>query len=104
VKWQGAFFGVAPGLKVQWAWAAAVYHNSNFGADYSAIGVKPVDDTKASIYLNSDHAGTPENFKKYLVGGATGGGGSNFTGGYSASPNVVLMPSPSNITPGCGGS
>jgi hypothetical protein len=34
------------------------------------LGVKPVDDNKASIYQNSDHAGTPENFKTFATGGA----------------------------------
>ena len=54
-----------------------------FVSDYNLIGVKPVDDNHASVYQNSDHAGTPENFKMFVVGGATGGGGSNYTGGYS---------------------
>ena len=34
-----------------------------FSTNYSSLGVKPVDDNKASQYQNSDHAGTPENFK-----------------------------------------
>jgi hypothetical protein len=51
--------------------------------------VKPVDDNKASIYQNSDHAGTPEYFQTYVIGGATGGGGSNFTGSYSATAAVT---------------
>lgn len=83
VTWQGTFVSMTPGLNVQWQWAAAVYSNVLFGADYSQLGVKPVDDNKASFYQNSDHAGTPEYFEQYVVGGATGGGGSNFTGSYS---------------------
>jgi hypothetical protein len=52
--------------------------------DYTGLGVKPVDDNDASIYThNADHAGTPENFKPYVIGGARGGGGSNYTGSYS---------------------
>jgi hypothetical protein len=51
-----------------------------------------VDDNQASIYKNSDHAGTPENFKASVTGGATGGGGSNFTGSYSATGSCVLTP------------
>jgi len=50
ITWQGMFFSVTPGLKIQWQWAAAVYRNPNFGADYNALGVKPVDDNKASAY------------------------------------------------------
>src|SRR5438876_11122063 len=52
------------------------------------LAVKPVDDTKASQYKNSDHAGTPENLKTFVTGGARGGGGSNFTGSLSAISGV----------------
>ena len=102
VTWQGMFFSVTPGLKVQWQWAAAVYPHANFSADYSALGVKPVDDNNASVYQNSDHAGTPENFRENVVGGARGGGGSNFTGSYSGT--AASFPMPANIIALCGGS
>jgi len=71
---------------------AAVY--DKLSTNYSSLGVKPVDDNKASQYQNSDHAGTPENFKSNamngvtVIGGATGGGGSNYTGGYSGTVTV----------------
>jgi hypothetical protein len=81
VVWQGTFSSGASSLKVQWQWAAAVY--TKFSTDYNALGVKPVDDNQASAYQNSDHAGTPENFKPFVTGGARGGGGSNYTGSYS---------------------
>jgi hypothetical protein len=81
LNWCGNF-SVTPGVSVSWQWAAAVY--TSFTANYSSVGVKPVDDNKASSYKNSDHAGTPENYKQYVVGGARGGGGSNYTGSYSA--------------------
>jgi len=74
-------------VKVNWQWAAAVY--TNFSSDYSLLGVKPVDDNKKNPYLNSDHAGTPENFKPFVIGGATGGGGSNYTGDYSATKSFT---------------
>jgi hypothetical protein len=102
VTWQGMFFSLTPGLKVQWQWAAAVYHNPDFGTDYNALGVKPVDDNDASVYLNSDHAGTPENFKPYVIGGARGGGGSNFTGSLSATGSAG--PFPASVGAACGGS
>jgi hypothetical protein len=102
VTWQGMFFSLTPGIKVQWQWAAAVYHNANFAADYNALGVKPVDDNNASLYLNSDHAGTPENFKSDVIGGARGGGGSNFTGSYSGT--AATVPAPANVGAACGGS
>jgi hypothetical protein len=102
VTWQGMFFSLSPGIKVQWKWAAAVYHNATFGADYNALGVKPVDDNNATFYMNSDHAGTPENFKSDVKGGARGGGGSNFTG--SLSGTAATVPAPANIGSACGGS
>jgi hypothetical protein len=81
VTWQGTFSSAGSSFNVQWQWGAAVY--TTFSTDYNAVGVKPVDDNHASAYQNSDHAGTPENFKPFVTGGATGGGGSNYTGSYS---------------------
>ena len=69
------------GLSFQWKWAAAVY---DCGTDCeNDLGVKPVDGDKFSQFLNSDHAGTPEYIKDCVIGGARGGGGSNYTGSYS---------------------
>jgi hypothetical protein len=90
VSFTATFSSYTPGLTVNWQWAAAAY--TSFDTDYNSVGVKPVDDNKASIYKNSDHAGTPENFKTFVTGGATGGGGSNFTGSYSATGSCALQP------------
>jgi hypothetical protein len=57
-------------------------------ADDSSLGVKPVDDTKASQCQNSDHAGTLENYKPYVTGGARGSGRSNWTGSYTSGTSV----------------
>jgi hypothetical protein len=91
VTWQSNFSTDTPGVTLQWQWAASVHPAADFSADYNVLGVKPVDDNKASIYQNSDHAGTPEYFKcqNCLPGGATGGGGSNFTGSYSGTASVT---------------
>ncbi len=86
ITWSGTIISDTPGVSVQWKWAASVY--SNFSPDYNSLGVKPVDDNKASQYQNSDHAGTPENFKTFVTGGATGGGGSNYTGSLSGTVSV----------------
>ena len=88
VVWTGRLSSDTAGLNVNWQWAASVY--TNFSSNYGALGVKPVDDNHVSQYQNSDHAGTPENYKAFLgQGGATGGGGSNFTGSYSATGHVL---------------
>ena len=60
--------------------------------DYNLLAVKPVDDKNPSIYQNGDKAGTPENFKPFVIGGARGGGGANYTGGYSGSGAVRCTP------------
>jgi hypothetical protein len=90
VDWSGRFASATPGLTVAWQWSAANY--SDFTADYNSIAPKPTDDNHVSIYQNSDHAGTPEGtdsisgrlWKSFVVGGATGGGGANYTGSGSS--------------------
>jgi hypothetical protein len=102
VTWTADFATDTPGVSVNWQWAAAVYRS--FSTDFSALGVKPVDSNSASQYHNSDHAGTPENFKTFVTGGARGGGGSNFTGSYSATghvtPEIVQPPNTGNASIG----
>jgi hypothetical protein len=90
VSFTATFSSYSTGLTVNWQWAAAVY--TSFDTDYNALGVKPVDDNKGSEYKNSDHAGTPENYKSFVTGGAAGGGGSNYTGSYSATGSCALTP------------
>jgi len=81
VTWTCRFSSDAPGVMVSWKWSAAVY--TDFSTDPDALGVKPVDGRR-SAHGNADHAGTPETFRASVIGGARGGGGSNFTGGYSS--------------------
>jgi hypothetical protein len=87
VTWQGTLTCSTTGLTIQWQWAAAVY--SQFSPDYTQLNVKAVDDNHFAPNANSDHAGTPENFRPFVIGGATGGGGSNFTGSLSATASVI---------------
>lgn len=93
VNWEGTFgTNGAAGVSIQWKWGAAVY--SGFTADYNALGVKAGHQT-ACGHSNGDHAGTPEGFnnnnqtwKQLVVGGARGGGGSNWTGSWSSTQSV----------------
>jgi hypothetical protein len=100
VTWQGNFATDTAGVTLKWQWAAAVY--TSFSTDYNALNVKPLDSNSATVYHNSDHGGTPEAFKSFVVGGARGGGGSNFTGSYSATasvvPTVENLQQPANIS------
>jgi hypothetical protein len=72
VTWTATFTSNVPGLSVNWQWATAVY--TSFGSSYSSLNVKPVDDNQASVYKDSDQAGTPEAFRSFVTGGARGGG------------------------------
>jgi hypothetical protein len=99
VTWTANFVTDTAGLTFNWQWAAANYTPTLFSGDYNALQVKPVDDNSSSAYLNSDHAGTPQVGKTLVTGGATGGGGSNFTGSLtntqSVTPTVGEVPEPS---------
>lgn len=88
VVWDGTISTVTPGVSLHWKWGAAVY--SNFTTDYNSLDVKPTH-SQACSFNNGDHAGTPENsqVKALVIGGATGGGGANFTGSWSGTFNVV---------------
>ena len=87
VVWEGDFSSNVSGLSIQWKWGAAVY--TQFSTDYNALGVK-VTHQNDCTYNNGDHAGTPENFKQYVIGGARGGGGSNWTGSWSGTVPVTM--------------
>ena len=76
----GYFSTDTPGLTASWKWGAAVYTSFN-NTDYTTLGIKPVDSSTASQYRNSDKAGAPESYKAFLVAGARGYGGTNYTGG-----------------------
>ena len=79
MTWSGSFY-TSSSISVSWKWGAAVY--TQFSSDYNLLNVKPTH-TNSLNFNNSDHAGTPESFKSYVIGGACGGGGSNWTGSWS---------------------
>jgi hypothetical protein len=94
VQWTGTFStNGASGISIEWKWGAAVY--STFTTDYNALAVKAGHHT-ACGQNNGDHAGVPEGinnnnqpWKHFVVGGARGGGGSNWTGSWSGTQAVV---------------
>jgi len=88
VSWSGTFITDTTGVNVNWAWAAVVY--TTFNADHSMLDVKATDDNHDDcVTQNSDHAGTPELYKSNVIGGARGGGGSNYTGSLSGTQGVA---------------
>lgn len=78
VTWSAKFFSHSQ-IKddIHWMWGAAVY--SSLTKKYDTLAVKPLDDQKYPPY-NNDKAGTPENYKGYLIGGGTGNGQNDYTG------------------------
>jgi hypothetical protein len=60
----------------------------------NTLGVNPKDGV-----VGSDPAGTPENYKPSVIFGATGGGGTNYTGYLSASAGVVPTVAPMSLSP-----
>jgi hypothetical protein len=100
VDWIGTFdtSGV-PGMSIEWKWGAAVY--TSIATDYNALGVK-AGYQNACHENKGNHAGTPEDvnnrnqlWKNFVIGGATGGGGTAATGSWGGTQS---------ITPTCGGS
>jgi len=73
-------------VSINWQWAAANY--ATFTTAYNALGAKPVDDKQASQYQKLRSRRYAGNFKLSVIGGATDGGGSNYTGGYSGAGSV----------------
>ena len=86
VTWSAKFYSKNGVKAMHWQWGAAVY--TRFSNNYRKLQVKPLDDNHYPPN-NSDHAGTPEAFKNFVIGGATGGGGSNYTGGLGPTVNVT---------------
>jgi hypothetical protein len=68
IQWTADVSIDKPGVSLKWAWGAAVY--SKF-ANHPGLFVKPVSGPRLNQYRNSDEAGTPENYKPYLVTGGT---------------------------------
>lgn len=88
VVWGGNFSTDTPGVSLAWQWSAAVY--TQFSLSPNALGVKPIEGSTLNPYANSDHCGTPENYKRYVIGGARGGGGSNYTGSWSGTASLSV--------------
>jgi PEP-CTERM motif len=86
VSWQAVFSSDDPNVSGSWQWSASVYRS--FSNDYNALGVTAIDG-------HGLHAGTPTAFGRSVIGGARGGGGSNFTGSNSATGHFTVGPNTS---------
>jgi hypothetical protein len=59
-----------------------------FATDGRTLGVKSMDSDHDNPASNHDRAGAPENYKQFLIAGARGKGGKNYSGGYSGSAEI----------------
>jgi YVTN family beta-propeller protein len=82
----GTFASDVAGIDIGWRWSAAAY--SSFSSDSTTLGVKPMDTDSDNPGSNHDLAGTPENYKQFVIPGARGKGGKNYTGTYSGSKEI----------------
>jgi hypothetical protein len=82
----GTFASDVANVDIGWRWAAAAY--SSFSSDDATLGVKPMDTDHDNPGNNHDRAGTPENYKQFVITGARGKGGKNYTGSYSHSAKI----------------
>jgi hypothetical protein len=86
---------------LQWQWGAAVY--SSFSSTYATAS--PVNTNFLGVNAEdgsgngSDPAGTPETFKGALIFGASGGGGTNYTGYFTPGAGVVPTVAPMSVSP-----
>jgi hypothetical protein len=69
VEWTADISIDKTGVFLLWDWGAAVY--SKFD-DHADLRIKPIDGWRYNPYFNFDDAGTPENYKSYLVSGNNG--------------------------------
>ncbi|MEP7375513.1 MAG: Ig-like domain-containing protein, partial [Chitinophagaceae bacterium] len=80
VKWTADISLDKPGISLGWRWGAAVY--TSFAGN-AGVNVKPINGSTQNPYANTDRAGTPENYKSFVVDGAKGTGGTNYTGSFT---------------------
>lgn len=86
VRWTTRISIDKTNVSLTWKWAAATYTNL---AVHSGLNIKPKNGNTQNPYNNNDNAGTPENYKSFLVSGAKGTGGTNYTGSYSSTSNAT---------------
>ncbi|MBL0103323.1 MAG: T9SS type A sorting domain-containing protein [Bacteroidetes bacterium] len=81
IAWKGIWSASSPVTSVEWKWAAAPYTQFS---PLAGLNIKPVDDNTSSAINNFDPAGTPENYKPYVIAGARSTGGTDYVGVYTS--------------------
>lgn len=86
VSWTGSWESDVTGLTVSWQWGAATY--TQFSADYSALGVKPVEESAPGLLKKFDPTGTPDAYKSYAIAGARGTSATSYVGTLTSATSV----------------
>jgi hypothetical protein len=90
VTWCGTFSSDVDELNTAWRWAAAAY--SSFTSNEALLAVQPMNAVFDGPGDHGDRAGTPENYKDFVIPGARGEGGKNYTGTPTVSSFVEWKP------------
>jgi hypothetical protein len=72
--WCARFAVNTNNVALQWQWGAVAETKLTTNCNTLCTCVKPIDNNSGSCWNNSDPAGSCENYKPYLVGGACGQG------------------------------
>jgi hypothetical protein len=98
VTWSAAFSTDALGVTFQWQWGAAEY--TSFSTIYGTGTTSPSNNLLGVVAVDgTDPAGTPATYKGSLTDGATGAGGSSWTGLYVGSAGVAPTIAPASVAP-----
>ena len=79
VDFTATFSGNYPGINFDWQWSAACFNTT---MDPNLLNVSPVD-------AAGTHAGAPNGYNGFAVGGARGGGAADLTGSWSGTGHVL---------------
>jgi len=90
VTFTATFGSNVAGVGGSFQWGAAVY--TQMPTDLNQLGVTVTEG-------GGLHAGVPTNYKQFVIGGARGGGGANYTGSWSATGHFTTHPGTPTPTP-----
>lgn len=83
-------------VNFKWSWSAAVYTTDIMN---TTINIKTVDGNNTDcVYINTEKAGTPMDYKEFVKEGARGGGGTNYVG-MNTNEQIVYIEAPLTDVP-----
>ena len=79
VDFTATFTANYPGVNLDWQWSAACFNTT---MDYNMLNLSVID-------AAGTHAGAPNGYNGFAVGGARGGGAADLTGSWSGTGHVI---------------